>query len=43
MFQQLWKEMNQGKIDPVYVLSGTETYFIDETIRRMKQALEQAG
>lgn len=43
MFQQLWKEMNQGKIDPVYVLSGTETYFIDETIRRMKQALEQTG
>lgn len=43
MFQQLWKEMNQGKIDSVYVLSGTETYFIDETIRRMKQALEQTG
>lgn len=43
MFQQLWKEINQGKIDPVYVLSGTETYFIDETIRRMKKALEKEG
>lgn len=43
MFQQVWKEIGQGKIDPVYVLSGEESYFIDETIRRIKTALEQSG
>lgn len=43
MFQQVWKEIGQGKIDPVYVLSGEESYFIDETIRRIKTSLEQGG
>lgn len=43
MFQQLWKEIGQGRINPVYVLSGTESYFIDETVRRIKTALENAG
>lgn len=43
MFQQVWKEIGQGRIDPVYVLSGEESYFVDETIRRIKTALEQDG
>lgn len=43
MFQNIWKEIGQGRIDPVYILSGEESYFIDETIRRIKIALEQQG
>lgn len=43
MFQQVWKKIGQGQIDPVYVLSGEESYFVDETVRRIKQALEQHG
>ena len=43
MFQKIWKEIERGNIDPVYVLSGVESYFVDETIQRIKAALEKSG
>lgn len=39
MFTKAWKEIANGKIAPVYCIYGEETYFIDETIERIKKAL----
>ncbi|HWL23008.1 MAG TPA: DNA polymerase III subunit delta [Ureibacillus sp.] len=39
MFTKVWNEINNGGIAPVYCLVGEETYFIDETINRLKKAL----
>lgn len=39
MFTKVWKDIAQGNIAPVYCIFGEETYFIDETIQRMKDAL----
>jgi len=41
MIQKIWKEIERGNLDPVYVLSGIESYFIDETVHRIKVALEK--
>ncbi|MED3661505.1 DNA polymerase III subunit delta [Ureibacillus terrenus] len=41
MFVKVWKEIEDGKIDPVYCIYGEETYFIDETIQRIKNALSR--
>lgn len=43
MFQKIWKDIERGNIDPVYVLSGIESYFVDETVQRIKVALEKSG
>lgn len=37
MFTKAWKEIANGKIAPVYCIYGEETYFIDETIERIKK------
>jgi len=43
MFSNVWNKMQQGKFNPIYLLVGTEHYFFDETIRRLKDALLQEG
>ncbi|WP_075618138.1 DNA polymerase III subunit delta [Paenisporosarcina indica] len=43
MFSNVWNKMQQGKFSPIYLLVGTEHYFFDETIRRLKDALLQEG
>ena len=43
MFQKVWKEIANGHIAPVYVIVGEETYFIDETLRRLKEKLAEQG
>ena len=42
MFAAHWKKIQQGHIEPVYLLSGTEHYFFDETINRLKNSLSQS-
>lgn len=42
MFAAHWKKIQQGHIEPVYLLSGTEHYFFDETINRVKSSLSQS-
>lgn len=39
MFTKVWKEIQEGKIAPVYCLYGEESYFIEETIKRIKEVL----
>ncbi|MEK4230064.1 DNA polymerase III subunit delta [Solibacillus sp. FSL H8-0538] len=39
MFTKVWKDFKNGKFAPVYLLVGEESYFIDETIMRLKEAL----
>lgn len=39
MITQIWQNIKKGQIAPVYLLVGEETYFIDETIRRLKETL----
>lgn len=41
MFSAVWKKISQGNYSSVYLLVGLEHYFFDETIRRMKQSLNQ--
>ncbi|GEK33309.1 DNA polymerase III subunit delta [Kurthia sibirica] len=41
MFQKIWNDIKKGHIAPVYLLAGQEAYFIDDTIRRIKTALEE--
>lgn len=43
MFSKLWNDIQKGKIAPVYLLAGLESYFIEETIHRMKAKLEEEG
>ncbi|MFJ8262227.1 DNA polymerase III subunit delta [Rummeliibacillus sp. NPDC094406] len=43
MFSKLWNDIQKGRIAPVYLLAGLESYFIDETIRRIKIKLEEEG
>lgn len=42
MFTKVWKEIKNGQIAPVYCIYGEESYFIDETIRRIKEGLQTA-
>lgn len=42
MFTKAWKEIKNGQIAPVYCIYGEESYFIDETIKRIKEALNTA-
>jgi len=39
MFTKIWKEIKNGQIAPVYCIYGEESYFIDETIKRIKEGL----
>ena len=43
MFSSIWKKIQQGDFNPIYLLVGTEHYFFDETVRRLKDALNQEG
>jgi len=43
MFQKVWKEIENGHIEPVYVIAGEESYFIDETLQRLKDKLAEQG
>lgn len=43
MLTEVWQEMSKGKIAPVYLLVGEESYFIDETLKRLKKALSENG
>lgn len=43
MFQKVWKEIENGHIEPVYVIAGEESYFIDETLQRLKGKLAEQG
>ncbi|SIT82521.1 DNA polymerase III subunit delta [Edaphobacillus lindanitolerans] len=43
MITEQWRNIAAGKIAPVYLLSGTEMYFFDETVRRLKEALPDAA
>ena len=42
MFTKVWKDIKNGQIAPVYCIYGEESYFIDETIKRIKEALQTA-
>lgn len=39
MVNAIWKSISEGKIEPVYLLMGVERHLIDETIKRLIQAL----
>ena len=41
MFTKVWKEMQNGQIAPIYCIFGEETYFVDETVKRLKQSLNK--
>ena len=43
MLTNIWKNIKQGDIAPVYLLIGEESYFIDETIIKLKAALSRDG
>lgn len=39
MFTKIWKDIEKGQIAPVYCIYGDESYFIDETVKRLKTTL----
>ncbi|WP_042478157.1 DNA polymerase III subunit delta [Bacillus ndiopicus] len=39
MITKIWQDIKKGNIAPVYLIVGEETYFIDETVNRLKEAL----
>ena len=39
MFTKVWKDIKNGQIAPVYCIYGEESYFVDETVKRIKNAL----
>ncbi|MFX3674441.1 MAG: DNA polymerase III subunit delta [Paenisporosarcina sp.] len=41
MFSAQWKKIQEGQIQPVYLLSGTEYYFFEETINKVKSSLSK--
>lgn len=41
MITKAWNEISKGQIAPVYCIYGEESYLIEETIKRLKQALNQ--
>lgn len=43
MFTSIWKEIRNGNFAPVYLLMGEEGYFIEETIRRLRDRLSSEG
>lgn len=43
MISEKWMQISNGKISNVYLLYGTEAYFIEETIKKLKNKLEEDG
>lgn len=43
MLTNIWKKIKQGDIAPVYLLVGEESYLINETMTKLKDALSQSG
>ncbi|MEK3975564.1 DNA polymerase III subunit delta [Psychrobacillus sp. FSL K6-1267] len=43
MISEKWMEISKGNISNVYLLYGTEAYFIEETIKKLKYKLEDEG
>ena len=41
MFTKVWQDFKKGNFAPVYLLVGEESYFVDETIKQLKAALNQ--
>src|SRR5690606_32724720 len=39
MITSIWKAIRNGQIDPVYVITGTESYFIEKTLDLLKTKL----
>lgn len=39
MITKIWNDIKQGRLAPVYLIVGEESYFIDETMKRLKNAL----
>ncbi len=39
MLTKIWRDIDNKKLQPVYLLIGEEAYLIDETVRKLKQAL----
>jgi DNA polymerase III subunit delta len=43
MFTDSWRNMAKGEIAPIYLVSGPEMYFFDETEKRLKDAMPDAA
>ncbi|AIY05226.1 DNA polymerase III delta subunit [Planococcus sp. PAMC 21323] len=43
MITSVWKSIRSGQIDPVYLIVGTESYFIEKTLDLLKDKLTVAG
>ncbi|TQR19264.1 DNA polymerase III subunit delta [Psychrobacillus vulpis] len=43
MISEKWMQISNNKISEVYLLYGTESYFIEETIKRLKKQLSEIG
>lgn len=43
MITSIWKSIRSGQIAPVYLLIGTESYFIEKTLDLLKSSLAKAG
>lgn len=43
MITSVWKSIRIGQIDPVYLIVGTESYFIEKTLDLLKDKLTVAG
>lgn len=41
MITSVWKAIRSGQIDPVYVVAGTESYFIEKTLNLLKEKLTE--
>lgn len=39
MISTVWNNIKKGELAPVYLLVGEESYFIDETVKRLKEAI----
>ena len=39
MISTVWNKIKKGELAPVYLIIGEESYFIDETVKRLKEAL----
>ncbi|ANU25578.1 DNA polymerase III subunit delta [Planococcus versutus] len=43
MITSVWKSIRSGQIDPVYLIVGTESYFIEKTLDLLKDKLTAGG
>lgn len=43
MITSIWKSIRSGQIAPVYLIIGTESYFVEKTLDLLKSSLTQAG